>query len=545
MAALSFVCAANSWGIPSNARYFSSGHEVYALLRALRLESGRTVPWTSESLTAGEIDRLLRPVDRERLSAAGQGAYDLIREHLQPRALYQEPEQQFFASASIRLALEGYLNTADARTEWLNGYSRRFPLLTIPLEAGLGQGLYARGDLLLRNEHRTVGNPDFPSNVPTRIEAIDFQFPLSAYAVAGGDLWFVQLGRDQLRWGSGRSGAMVLGNEPDYYEFARFGVTADRFRYTGLVVDLEARMSSSEEAAFAAANPGEFARFNDDAEDEKALYLHRFELDLGTRLHIAISEGIMYGTRRGTLRLWNPLMIYHNLFDWEHASAMLGVELNLRPSRYVNLYGEWGMNQFGTTFKRDAYDTEDIPDAFGFLLGGEVFAPAGPRFITGGAEFAYTNPWYGVREHPYTTWHWRRQTISNLLPGRPVVTKPIGYRFGPDTVLARIHGGYLEPGRRSAELSLSLRFRGENSIETPYARGIDAASARAASGDVIERSFIGELSMSEAFSFRGLPNSTDTSFRLSLAYLSIKNYDHRPGISVRDLQISPAFVLQF
>ncbi|MFP4510688.1 MAG: hypothetical protein ACLFNQ_11210, partial [Spirochaetaceae bacterium] len=114
MAALSFVCAANSWGIPSNARYFSSGHEVYALLRALRLESGRTVPWTSESLTAGEIDRLLRPVDRERLSAAGQGAYDLIREHLQPRALYQEPEQQFFASASIRLALEGYLNTAGA-----------------------------------------------------------------------------------------------------------------------------------------------------------------------------------------------------------------------------------------------------------------------------------------------------------------------------------------------------------------------------------------------------------------------------------------------
>ncbi len=518
---------------------------MYDLLRAVRLDAGLTVPWASGSLTAGEIDRLLAPVVPDMLSSAGQNALDRIRELLNPRTRYQEPDTGFFASASVVFGLEGYVNTSGSDTEWFKGYTRRLPLLSIPLEAGLGSALYARGDLLLRNEHRTVGDPAFPTNVPTGIEPIDFQFPLSAYAIAGGDSWFVQLGRDQLRWGSARSGVMVLGDEPDYYEFVRFGVTAERFRYTGLVVDLEARMSDAEEAAFRAANQSEFDRFNDDRDDAKAMFLHRFELDLGTRVQLAVSEGIMFGTRRGSLRLWNPLMIYHNFFDWDHASAMLGVELNIRPARHVNLYGEWGMNQFGTTFKREAFNTEDIPDAFGFLLGAEAIVPFGVRYITGGLEFAYTNPWFGIREHPYTTWHWRRRTISNLLPGRPVVTRPIGYRFGPDTMLGRLEIGYLEPGRRNGTLSLSYRVRGENTIETPYERGIAAASATTPSGAVSEHSLITELSLAERLHVDWVPDAMAASVRLDVTHLRIWSFQNQEHAVLHDLQISPAIVLQF
>ncbi|TVQ28237.1 MAG: hypothetical protein EA383_01010 [Spirochaetaceae bacterium] len=511
----------------------------------MRLEAGRAVPWTSESLTSGEIRRLLQPVERSDLSVAGRAAYDRVRELIDPDPLYRETDTGFFGSINAQLALESYFNTADNETEWLKDYSRRLPLLTIPVEFGLARSFYARGDLLLRNEHATVGDPDFLTNVPTGIASIDFQFPLSAYALAGGDTWFAHLGRDQLRWGSGRSGVMVLGDEPDYYEFARFGVTTERFRYTGLVVDLEARMSSSEEEAFRAVNQSEFERYNKDREDAKTLYLHRFELELGNRVSLAISEGSMYGTRRGTLRLWNPLMIYHNFFDSDHASAMLGVEFNVRPARHLNIYGEWGMNQFGTTFKREAYDTDDIPDAFGFLLGAEALVPTGPRFMTGGLEFAYTNPWFGVREHPYTTWHWRRRTISNLKGSRPVVTRPIGYRFGPDTMLARFDIGYLEPGIRNGVLSLTYRLRGENTIETPYERSIAAASARTPSGDIVERSLITELSVSEQLGFRWIPDSVSAVLRADLAFLRITNLNNQEGVLLRDLQISPALVLQF
>ncbi len=551
--------------------YFSPDSEIYGHLRAVRLEAGLSIPWSSRSLTASDVRRLLEPVDYGALSAAGRRAVDRIEALLDRRPIYRSEGERFAFDLRPQVGLEAYLGTAERTDEWpdstqwpdagdgtpdagdganvgdwLYEFRDRTPLISIPLEVWLGRTLYARGELDFQPEYFVALDPEKRLNIPLGLDEIDYIFPMTSYALIGGDHWFVQLGRDQLRWGSGRTGTMVLSDAPDYYDFLRFGIGVEHFRYTSLVVGHEPWFDDdfSEWGELGGESFEERIADNHERDLAKTMYMHRFEFDLASRLQLAVVDGMMYGERRGDLRFWNPLSILHNFFELEYGSAYLGLEANWNPWRYMNVYGEFGMTQIGTQFKG-----EEIPASLGGMFGAESAVPAGEGYFTGFAEYARTNPWYGIREHPLRTWHSRRRVISNYLSSqnisaRRVITQPTGYAWGPDSSVFGGGLGYSVPGHYSVELALTLVARGENRIDSPYEEGLEAAELRTPSGEAERR-----IGVDLGASWSPFPDGNGLAGGLELgmnaAVVVIDSYLNIPGNDIFEMQFSPSIVLRF
>ena len=544
--------------------YFSPDSEIYDHLRAVRLESGLSIPWSSRSLTAGDVRRLLEPVNYGVLSAAGRRAVERIEEMLERRPIYRSDREWFAFDLRPEIGLEAYLGTAERADgwpdsdqwpdagdgtnvgDWLYEFSERTPLLSMPLEAWLGRTLYARAELDLQPEYFVALDPEKRLNVPMGLDEIDYIFPTTSFALIGGDHWFAQLGRDQLRWGSGRTGTMVLSDAPDYYDFLRFGIGVKHFRYTSLVVDHEPWFDDDFAEWEELSGDSFEQRIADSHERDlaKTMYMHRFEFDIASRLQLAVVEGMMYGERRGELRFWNPLSMLHNFFELEYGSAYLGLEANWNPWRFMNLYGEFGMTQIGTQFKG-----EEIPASLGGMFGVEGVLPAGEGYFTGFAEYARTNPWYGIREHPLRTWHSRRRVISNYLSSqnisaRRIVTQPTGYAWGPDSSVFGGGLGYSVPGRYSVELALTLVARGENRIDSPYEESMEAAELRTPSGEVERRIGVDLGASWTPFRDRhGVAGGLELG--MNAAVVAIDSYLNIPGNDVFEMQFSPSIVLRF
>ncbi len=573
-------------GLAVNDRtYFPVDSEVYDLLRFVRLEAGLSIPWSSRSLTAHDVRRQLEPVEAAELSSPGREAVARIEALLEPDPVYQSPDEPFSFNMRPVLSLEGYLNTEGTPRDWLgSAYSDetdnpgrlvygdiptslwigdRSPLVSFPAELWAGDALYGRMDFDLLQAPVAALERERYANVPLSVEDVDYMFPYRGFVFAGSDLWFLHVGRDQLRWGSGRTGVMALSDSPDYYDFVRFGVGSRRFRFTSLIAHLDPWVTRGDVERVDAAPGGDFGRWNDREEvlgesdlddfdpsdfsdrrgEAKVMHLNRVEVDLPGSVQLALNEGMLYAGRRGDLRFLNPLMIYHNYFELGRGSAFLGLEGNWNPWRNMNLYGEFALMQIGTEFKAD-----DIPDSFGWLAGAEGFIPIEQGYLSAYGEFAYTNPFYGIREEPLRSWHWRRRIMPNFGDiGGEIVTAPIGYRFGPDSAVIGGGVGYTAPGGYNIDLDLTYVRRGETRIDSAYEEGDEPVSRSTPSGTA-ERAIILELGAGRRFP--GLAGDLglgdmDITVGLDTALISIENYRNISGETFLDLQVSPSVSLRF
>ncbi|MFW6362624.1 MAG: hypothetical protein ACOC0D_02160, partial [Spirochaeta sp.] len=103
-------------------------------------------------------------------------------------------------------------------------------------------------DLMIRQEpfHSLLADDSW-SNLPGRIQWMDFNFPRRAYLAAGGDRWTLQIGRDRLRWGTSRSGSLTFSGHPEYLEFIRLSTFFRHFSYSGVFLRLEPYVKSASE----------------------------------------------------------------------------------------------------------------------------------------------------------------------------------------------------------------------------------------------------------------------------------------------------------
>lgn len=525
---------------PNESALFSPDSPVYELLRFVRLDAGLSVPWSSRSLSARDIRRQLEPVEEGSLSAAGRRALDEIGRLISAEPIYESDGERFAFDVSPTLTLEGYFNSADEQDQWRHDFRRRPPLLSLPAEVWVGEHVYGRVDLDLRHAKFATVELDRLANVPLATEEIDFMFPYRGYAAASGEHLFAQLGRDQLRWGSGRTGVLNLSDEPDYYDFLRFGFGVERFRYTRVMVYLDPWVTGLERQI-----AGEEEASGPKRESAKTMYLNRFEFDLPGALQIAVVEGMLYVDAEPDIRLMNPLSILHNYFELERGSALLGLEANWSPWRRVNLYGEFALMQISTPFK-----ASDIADSFGLLGGVEGVLPAGEGYLSGYAELAYTNPWYAIREKPVRSWHWRRRIVPSFGDlGGTIDTVPIGYAYGPDSLVFGAGAGYRRPGAYRMDIDLTYGLFGEQAIDTEYEQNPEAAALRTPSGTVEHRLIVelsGERQLAGALAPIGsLPDRSELSVGVRTAFLGARNFENEPGERFFDFQLSPFIQLRF
>ena len=457
-------------------RIIPVGDDVYSAIEALWAECGSAFPSDALPYSVDELKWYLETVDFGLLSNAGQRAYRYVESHLAVYRLADEASD-FGIRVSANASLESYMHANPERTDWIHGYEQRLPILDVPFEAWIYDGLYVNTTLTLKEEYRAISEDSANyTNIPPALTYLDWYFPFRAFISVGGKHWNLQFGRDTLSWGNGRSGNLMLSDYADFHDFVRLTTYWDWLKFSSVYVVLEPWLKPAE-------HDSPTGWYDDFGELYKAFFGHRLEFRVFDRIEVAISESVIFGNKYPELKDFNPLMIFHNWYIPERANSLLSLELQVNPYRWINIYGQYAIDEFQT-----AYEVEEgsggRPGAAGYLVGIEGAFPVGPGYIGVCGEYVHCDPWLYNRWHPLTRYTSRRRIWSYVPPDRyEWVDKPLGYWAGPDAIVQSYRLSYTVYGAFAGWVDLRLVSKGEVDLETPYELGPAATGLVAPVGD--------------------------------------------------------------
>jgi hypothetical protein len=265
----------------------------------------------------------------------------------------------------------------------------------------------------------------------------------------------------------------------------------------------------------------------------EGLVIHRFELRFFDRVNVALTESMMFGSKYFELRYLNPFTVFHSWFLNDlYGNVNFSIEGDFNPYRWITIYGQFCMDQFQAGYEKEAYiGTEDLPNAYGYLLGGVCSIPLGRGYLNGGFEWVKTDPWfYLIAGQP--DYIIDRRILTNYLGTMEIRSKPLGFWMGPDSVLYAGTLGYSVHGSYSLDLGLQIRHKGEIDIDTPFETGPDAVLLESPSGEYPEKTTVVSLT-GEYSPWRFLTLGS------GFYYIHVMNENHIPGASTLDFQWVP------
>lgn len=517
---------------------------AYTYLDLVYLEAGLPQASSFRPYTAQEFDEYIRGIPEHGLSPRGRQMLALLRQRLMPTMMVNRGGGLGFA-AGIETSIEYYAKH-EQESDYVFSRGDRLPMLSAPLELWFFDSVYANATLTLEEDYRlTAGR--WEEITYTRSEAapapvhqnhlnwfspqsnlleLDWYFPFRALISAGGPHWYFTYGRHGLDVGNGVTGNLLLSDYPDYYDLAILSTHWEFFKGTAAYIYFEPWLTAADRQRL---ESGEYyTRIRDYGLPYKALMLHHLEFrplvmfpQLPQVLLFA-SEAIMFGTQYPQIRDFNPFMIFHNWFEYERTNDSFLLGINVVPTPRVELYGEYFLNEFDTSYE----DGGNFPGASGLLGGvrGMYAAPFG--VLSGYAEFVHTDPLLYHRYHPLLTFVSRRRIWSYIEPDQMIyVDKPIGYYAGPDTRVLSTGMTYRLPPELEATVAYSYITQGQKNLRSPYQ---ETPGEETPTG-VPWRTHLVELQAG----YSPVPAVT---LGGSLYLVSDTNVEHQPGVTRSDFQ---------
>lgn len=501
-------------------RVFPSDSLQAQLVNDLLLAEGHAAMSASGPYTAAELFAEL-----SRLNSSS-GVVDALRSDVEadllPRPIYAESERfRLFVEPALTAELAAH--TLSGSGDWARTREERRPVISLPLSFDLGDGFHASMLPVIGFEPAYIeANPDKLFNVPTDFGQIDFLFPYRAYLSVGADTWTVQMGRDRLSWGNGGTGNLVLSDAADVHEFIRFAAFVRGFKYHATYVGLEHW------------NDGDISQM---ANDRRGYIAHRIEARLWDRISLALTEALVFESPNLQLRFFNPFMVFHNWFlNDHHGNIIFGIEADATVARGLAAYGQVAIDQLTSAYERERYGVDAYPQSYGILGGVRYRTQLGPGLLAVDAEYANTSPWmYIIEGQPSLTID--RRVLSNTLGSIYLITKPLGYRYGPDTMVVDLSARYRFVAGPSFRLGVHHRQTGEVSLDSPYETGPEAIAMRTPSGDSPQKHTIVRLG---ADVHLGDIHSSLWPFSVGtdVAFVGVRNRDNVAGADDRDVQVA-------
>ncbi len=497
--------------------------DLYRLIDNLYYESGLAQPETARPWTYQEVKDSLSKVHYRKLSEAGKQAYDNIQEFIEKdELLVNEDNYQF--NTDLILTPEGFYHfeledteeEAAQSYEWNHGYDERSSFLDIPLEFWFAESLYMIMDIEVKEEYRTVTSPDTEDvayNYSNLIfddpsPRIDIYAPFRAVSSFGGEWWDIYFGRDQLSWGNGLSGNLMLSDYSTYYDFLQMKFRSENFTFTSVYSVLEP------------------FSYDDTSIDYAAFMGHRFEARFWDgRVQAAIAESVTFDEDYSLIHDSNYLMIFHNWLDTERCNSLLSAEVSINPWKYFNIYGQVAMDEFATEYESDR-DGGGGPPVFGYMAGGKGAYPLGDGYLSYGAEWVLTSPWmYNRKASPY--YYNVRRYWSLVTDQYEYITKPIGYKYGPDSIVWYLTFKYDVQNKYSVGIDYTYLQQGEKMITDSWAP---------ASDDITPT---GTVEASHIFNLYGTYKMFEfLSFGADFYWSVINNYNHIESAERNDIEIA-------
>ena len=451
--------------------------DVYEAITALYISQGLALPSTTGPWSADELLKMLDRIDPAKLPADAVSTYQFAATEL------ARPTKT--VSFGLDATLEGYYhtNTTDFTDEsdWVVGANERKPLLNLSLETALGKSFYGYSSIPVMNNiynawdaakgatSSLFGQYPFTSNIPmippAGMEDIDFNGPYRAFGAFGGDGWSAEIGREQLSWGPGESGNFVIGDQLLYQNIGRFTAYTKNYKYTFLTSFFPYPGNYYPLVDGAGNSTGKGRSQNDPVSGMKMFMAHRLEFNLfKNKVGFVLTEGIMYQSADGSvdLRVLNPAAIFHNYYIRANSNSILSLELNYSPIDFVNLYGQFVMDEFSAPGEPAPGTPGSLPNAYGYMLGAKGRYPFKEGTFYGSVEWALTDPYLYLRDSgnggtspqpfgdPGLNFVVATRLFSNYF-GIAYDEDFLGYQYGGDAIVYNGSLGYKRFGKWSVE----------------------------------------------------------------------------------------------
>ena len=448
---------------------------LFEALTQLYISEGFSLPSTTGPYSANELILMLNRLDENSLTKQAKSTYNYIHS-----ILFEEPKIVDFG---LGINLEGYYHTDTTNfilpKNWIYTYEDRKPLLDIILETSPSEHFYGYSSLPVtatrfEDADNTVGyitnlygKQAFTSNIfllhpfvdgKAGFNRLDFNIPYRAFGAFGGDGWSVQVGREQLSWGPGKSGNFVLGDHLSYHNVGRLTTYAKNFKYTLLTSFFP---HPGEYYSTTKQSYGGYVDYRTNQTDVSSglnMFLgHRLEWRfLQQKVNLTLTETIMYQSENNTidLRVLSPSAIFHNYYIRANANSLIALELDITPIKHLNLYGQMVIDEFVLPGEYALGQSGSLPDGKGFMVGAQGNYPILDGFLFGSFEWAKTDPYLYLRDEGAS---------YNQAPGeyginyvvavrefnqRTIYNEDfLGYKYGGDAIVLNGRVGYKEFGK--------------------------------------------------------------------------------------------------
>lgn len=452
----------------SQSIYFSSD-EVFKLITDLYIHQGLSLPSTSSPYTRDEIDLMLSRLDVSDFDYPSQILYDRIMDILQ----IMEPkdvENNLSFSADIKGNIELYARTNIADfplfSDWgIPRYRLPEPMLQANLSLGISNCInmyinpsigYVRNitDTSLFEKTYVFSNLIIIPPVTTKDTSVNV--PDKAVFTFGGNGWNFMLGRTAISWGPGQSGNFIFSDHVPYHDMIKFSGYSNSFKYSFISSFLVHPMNyfyRDEGDSIVSFHPN-FTQ-QDKLEGLSMYMAHRIEWRMSGSLTFAITEAVLYQNEENhlDLRIFSPLLLFHNHYLKQYANSILSAELDIAAAKGMNLYFQIVMDDLAIPFiERESGGVgSNSPNALGYMVGMKLSFPQQKGRFFGNMEVAYTDPYLYLRDRGMASEENDTTYGNSFIAGfREYVSSDkgkydllfLGYPFGGDAIVCDLVLGY-------------------------------------------------------------------------------------------------------
>lgn len=492
----SSICSV--WAANSQ-RIIPLGDKSYETIDSLFSSLGMTVPSSSRPWSEAEFVLYLDKIDENMLSSVQKTAYESLANK------YKTNRNESF-KANIEANLEVYAHTNEqynTTNDWQYNFEKRKPLMSISMGLSPFSSMYAEMDATLGTSKfssattETTGRQQwFEQKITTNLfmfntknnGSFDGNIPYRAYLSFGGSNWNLQIGRERLNWGTGKSGNLIIGDQLQYHNMLRFTGYNDMLKFTFLASFFPHPNEIYDVKTDTAGNRINTARktySQDSAPTARGLKMflgHMLELSLfDNRLSFSLSENIMYQSDEANLdlRYFSPMMIFHNFYNPKNMNSILGLEAIWAPANGFNVYLQFALDDIALSV-----ETTNKPNAIGLIGGVKWSAYKEIGLISATLEGAYTSPYMYLRSKEASSSQTDAADTLDFIvairrwfsgDGDNIVydTEYLGYRYGNDAIVGLLNVEYNDLDHLKANANLFFMAHGEKDKNSQWKMGAD------------------------------------------------------------------------
>lgn len=495
------------------------GHWVYDALMSIQMEMARITFSDQAPISISELKSYLSEIDYEKLSSAGKTQYSRIKDYI-------EDENWSFNYGILSIGVEPSVNPefyykTDDDIQWIYDYTKRKPLIDMPIKLALGDYLSVYMGLQGSQNYTARFGSDNYFNHFFTIDTFDPALVHENYLSAG-YTWDNNVGFN-LKFGVGTQSignslmpSIILSEYLTDAPYINLRIFSPIFNYNCNITQLTRSTH---------------------------LYSHRIEAIFFKKIQFSFMEGVLpYGNF--DLRMLNPFAIYHgyglfNEFSGD-CSSFFGIKLNITPIKYLRLYFLYSQNEHTMKSEND----KSIPEGSGFQAGIESYIPVKKGYFHIGTEFYYANPYMFIKDSPNVSF---AKVFSEMVSAAGDYYQWMGSPLGPDSLAFQFAFGYEQPGKWSVDFAYNFAALGEfsknnifkkvnwdsNSLdynEADWVYPTDDTSSPYYNG-VNFKSPHGTVEYQNSFYIKGTFKPTDyLSITFQPGYKFINNYGNQTGV---------------